>query len=111
MLGKLGFLIFVLVLSGCVGTRMQTNAVNVGTTEYESDFSLKCPECVELGLRSTVTVGVGMTTLMNTHQFYDEDGKYHFHDPNHSSTSYTCSQGHEWSTSHVSKCWCQREAE
>jgi len=38
--------------------------------------------------------------------FYDEEGKYHDHDPNSSSTSYSCSNGHTWAESSRSSCWC-----
>ena len=58
---------------------------------------MKCPFCVEAGLRSTIhTSGYGAVTLMGHHTFYDEDGKYHSHDPNWRSQSYSCSNLHVW---------------
>ena len=39
--------------------------------------------------------------------FYDKDGKYHDHDMNSSSTDYSCSNGHKWSSSSGPReCWC-----
>lgn len=55
---------------------------------------MKCPKCVEDGERSTLTGGVGTTTLMYAAPFYDEDGNYHDHNPNATTTSYQCSRGH-----------------
>ena len=59
---------------------------------------LKCPECVELGKRSTVHPGASTTTLMNyTPGYYDEDGEWvEMPDPNRVTTEYSCSNGHKW---------------
>lgn len=59
---------------------------------------MKCPVCVEQGLRSTVTPGRCFQTLMAHQSYYDKDGNYHFHDPNEIRTSYSCSNGHKWKT-------------
>jgi len=55
-----------------------------------------CPECEELGLRSSIFTGITITTLMNISEYWDEDGNYHYDDPNQSTTEYSCSQGHNW---------------
>ena len=55
----------------------------------------RCPECRKLGLRSTVTRGASMSDLAYRPVWWDEDGK--MHGGNAVSTSYSCSQGHEWS--------------
>lgn len=57
---------------------------------------MRCPECVEAGQRSKVYVGLSTTTLMYAQPFYDEDGRWHHHDPNQTTTEYTCSNGHSW---------------
>jgi len=67
------------------------------TTSVAMAGETKCPACRAAGLKSTTTVGCTMTTLMATHSYYDEDGNYHFDDPNISTTSYSCSRGHSWS--------------
>ena len=57
---------------------------------------MKCPECVKNGDRSTVYPKGGSTTCLGYAPYYDEDGNYHNHDPNHTNYSYECSNGHEW---------------
>ena len=57
---------------------------------------MKCAECVTLGQRSTVTVGATTTTAMAVSAYYDEDGHYHYNDPNITTTEYHCSRGHRW---------------
>lgn len=57
----------------------------------------KCGMCNQLGLRSTVSGGDwGVSTLMGSSSFYDEDGNRHNHDPNSTGYEYQCSQGHRW---------------
>lgn len=56
-----------------------------------------CPVCREQGLKSIIYVVGCRTTLMATHQWYDENGTYHFDDPNRTTCTYRCSNGHEWS--------------
>lgn len=56
-----------------------------------------CPKCREQGLKSIVEPGMRTTTLMVIHEWYDEEGDYHVEDPNTTSTSYSCSNGHQWS--------------
>jgi len=57
-------------------------------------LALICPECKELKQKSTVTVGAQTTTLMAIRQYYDEEGNFHYEDPNIHSTTYHCSEGH-----------------
>lgn len=58
---------------------------------------MKCQWCVEKGERSTLTPLGYAVTAMPTRSFYDEDGNYHFHDPNHASGGlYECSLGHRF---------------
>lgn len=58
---------------------------------------MKCPKCEELGLMSTVRVGASITTCAAASSWYDEEGNYHYYDPNSTTTNYSCSQGHAWS--------------
>lgn len=65
---------------------------------------MKCPECEKEGKRSTVRGGGGFSTAMGVDTFYDEDGKYHRHDPNYTTMIMTCSNGHEWDAAKPHKC-------
>jgi hypothetical protein len=57
----------------------------------------KCPVCAESGMRSRVFVpGGSVVTLMATQDYYDEDGRFHHHDPNSRTRQFTCSEGHAW---------------
>lgn len=55
-----------------------------------------CEKCKQENKTSTVTQQGGQTTLCGYFSFYDEDGKYHLHDENIASNSYSCSNGHKW---------------
>lgn len=65
---------------------------------------MKCPVCVEKGLKSNVYVGMSTSTLMYCTPYYDEDGKYHNHDSNTHTTNYSCSHGHTWAESNNGSC-------
>lgn len=67
---------------------------------------MKCKECTKKGIKSNVFIGQSSTTLMSHIPFYDYNGKYHNHDPNAITTLYSCSNGHDWSESSHSECWC-----
>lgn len=67
---------------------------------------MKCSECTSQGLKSKVFPGAGMTTAMYCPPFFDEDGKYHNHDANITDVSYSCSNGHTWSSTIRNSCWC-----
>lgn len=55
-----------------------------------------CPECKKHGMRSTVYRSQWTSaTLMGTYEYWDEDGNYHYVDPNYYTTRYSCSNGHE----------------
>jgi len=56
-----------------------------------------CPECQKLELKSCVYIESTQTTLMAGTQYYDEEGNYHYNDPNRITTFYRCSKGHRWS--------------
>jgi hypothetical protein len=63
---------------------------------------MKCPECVKEN--TTSYVYPGMTS--RTWPYYDEEGKMHNHDYNHSCTYYSCSNKHEWRQTYYCSCWC-----
>ena len=68
---------------------------------------MKCPECVKQDLKSKVNVpSYCIRTAMCVDQYYDEDGKYHSHDMNTTSSQYTCSNGHAWTKISKGSCWC-----
>lgn len=65
---------------------------------------MKCPKCVKAGKKSIVYEGGTVSTLMYSPPFYDEDGEYHAHDNNSHTTSYSCSNGHQWTETPTNKC-------
>lgn len=67
---------------------------------------MRCPKCVEAGLKSRVFVGAVEMTTMWCQPFYDEDGKYHHHDSGTRSQRYSCSNGHHWCEQSRPSCWC-----
>lgn len=55
-----------------------------------------CPTCKVLGLKSQlIEIFNGYGSLGQSNTYYDEEGKYHYHNPNASITVYRCSVGHE----------------
>jgi hypothetical protein len=65
---------------------------------------MKCPECINEGKKSKVFPGMCTVTAMYCAPFYDEDGKYHHHDSNITTTAYSCSEGHDWSDHYQGQC-------
>ena len=65
-----------------------------------------CPVCVKEGKKSQVFPGVAMTTAMYAQAFYDEKGKYHCHDPNITTRTYTCTNRHQWRVRSHGNCPC-----
>lgn len=63
-----------------------------------------CEKCKESGLRSTVHGGVSMSTLMHCPSWYDEDGRYHTHDLNWTTSDWHCSNGHRWRVREQGSC-------
>ncbi len=57
---------------------------------------MKCFECQKQGLKSTVYPGACTRTCMSGSQYWDENGVYHYNDPNYTTTAMRCSNGHEW---------------
>lgn len=65
-----------------------------------------CPMCEAQGLQSKVLAGPSSVTLIYSPPFYDENGAYHHHDLNTSTTQCKCSSGHEWTEVSRPSCWC-----
>ncbi len=55
---------------------------------------MKCPQCIKEGTTSKLYYEYGTSTSMIGNAYYDEEGKYHNHDPNEQSDVYHCSNGH-----------------
>jgi len=70
---------------------------------------MKCEECQKQGLTSRIYVGGTTATLMAAEYYYDEEGRYHAHDPNNLTTTFACSNGHHWSETSRDECWCEKE--
>lgn len=68
-----------------------------------------CEQCKKEGRKSRVFPGASECTLMMYMRFYDEDGREHLHDPNVTTTYYSCSNGHSWREDTRHKCWCKKE--
>ncbi len=63
-----------------------------------------CPKCKSENRKSIVYVGMSESTAMYAPPFYDEQNVYHNHDPNTTTTHYTCSNGHEFRETKTHKC-------
>lgn len=56
---------------------------------------MKCPQCEAEGIKSTIDDRHGWTTSMGVARFHDEDGRYHVHDRNRTTTDLRCSKNHD----------------
>lgn len=65
---------------------------------------MKCPVCKKQKLKSKVFSRRSKSTLMAGLPYYDENGKYHDHDPNITTTGYECSNGHVFEIKSRKKC-------
>ena len=62
------------------------------------------PKCPEAGCTATrIYPGMSSTTLMYS-QPYWENGKYHHHDLNTTTTKYACSEVHSWTVKSTASC-------
>ena len=56
-----------------------------------------CPFCAEIGWVSKVyPEGCSQKLLGGNPEFYDEEGKYHYHDRAVVERQFRCSNGHRW---------------
>ena len=65
---------------------------------------MKCPECVEKGLKSMVTIKSMYCTDSYYLPFFDQDGIYHIHDNNDIINDYYCSNNHNFKINYKEKC-------
>ncbi len=63
-----------------------------------------CQKCKEEGKESRVQSSGAMSTLLASFPYYDEQGRYHSHNPNRVSNSYSCSNGHKFTITGRDKC-------
>ena len=63
-----------------------------------------CPECRQEGEKSRIEILGSSQTLLTTHNYYDEEGRLHHHDPNGVQTEYKCSRGHRWAITDYPTC-------
>ena len=67
---------------------------------------VKCPVCFKEDKKSQVFPGSISRTAMYCQPFYDEDGRFHQHDSNLTTSEMSCSNGHKWTDKTNSSCWC-----
>ena len=72
---------------------------------------MKCKHCEAEGETSELTLHTSHTTLMCSLSYYDEEGRFHHHDPNTKSDRVTCSRGHSYEHRATDACWCGWKAE
>lgn len=66
---------------------------------------MKCPECVEAGLKSSLRVDYVITTTAGFNApWYDEGDDCHDHDGNWHSQWISCSRGHRWERRWLGRC-------
>jgi len=63
-----------------------------------------CKQCQDQGTKSRVTPLGGTETLLGFNPYYDEEGRYHSHDPNTFTGRYKCSNDHEWIEQETTPC-------
>lgn len=66
----------------------------------------QCPVCKKEKKKSKFYISqMGTSTLMGFEApFYDEEGKYHYHNPNLSTVQWWCSRGHQGTITYGNKC-------
>ena len=68
-----------------------------------------CSECRKHGQRSRVYIIDSYYDLQIAQdRFFDEEGHWHVHDTNTSTTTYQCTNNHKWSETKYSMCWCEK---
>jgi hypothetical protein len=68
-----------------------------------------CPECKKNKKEkknSQISIQGVSSTFLGNLDFYDNNGKYHRHNPNEYVTYYACSNGHKWAEKYRYSCWC-----
>jgi hypothetical protein len=70
---------------------------------------MRCPTCLFEGKRHSVTAaGPPRNDGVIPHdEFWDEDRQHHIHDPTVQTGGFSCSNGHIWALSYLTRCPCQ----
>lgn len=63
-----------------------------------------CPQCKKLKQKSKVYLIGSTKTLLGWSPYWDEEGRYHSHDPNKVRTGYNCNRGHTWEIEELEPC-------
>lgn len=64
-----------------------------GITPGKCGHGSRCPLHRALGQKSIVVPGMCFTTLMGGVDYYDEEGRHIYHDPNTTTCSFSCTVG------------------
>ena len=67
---------------------------------------MRCPECERTGQPSRLYMPdcYGSTAMGGSQEYYDEDGRHHYHNVNRSSGQANCSSGHTLTVRLSTKC-------
>lgn len=79
---------------------------NIKRNEIINDVGIRfCPFCRAMGETSMVsTRQTSPVTLMCDDEYFDEQGNYHYHNPNVRGVIKGCNKGHTWIVSYSNKC-------
>ena len=70
-------------------------------------YGFVCGECQAEGRKSKLYArGESSTCMGGTEAFWDEEGKFHVHNPNTRTKGYVCSWGHHFGETVKGSCWC-----
>lgn len=67
---------------------------------------MKCPKCESENQVSKLYPQGSYETLAGTHSYYDEEGKYHSHNSNKTTSIYVCSNRHQFRIDRINKSFC-----
>jgi len=86
---------------------MTIQVIRDGEPSFEVEkFEGICPFCAREGRKSQLRPGISFKTAMYFAPYYDEEGKYHFHDGNMTTTDFGCSNGHRFDYRRKGYCSC-----
>lgn len=66
--------------------------------------TILCPQCVNDGTTSTVHTSCGFTTHAGVSSYHDENGNFHSHNSNETTSDWSCSLGHAGKAYSMSGC-------
>ena len=65
-----------------------------------------CEKCNETDVVPKIFNLGTVRTLLDVKAFYDKGANYHLHDPNRDTTTYRCSNDHDWTECSVRSRYC-----